>query len=142
MKTQLEEKVNEILEDLSNLHDWMEKYEYIIQLGKNLPPLPNEYKIDKYLVKGCQSRVWLKATCQSGKIIFEADSDALITKGLIALLIKIISGEPAPIVFNYNFDFIKQIGLDKHLSPTRSNGLYHMIQKIKEEAYKCSQKSQ
>ncbi len=114
--------------------DWEAKYNYIIELGKELPPIPSEYKRDEYLIKGCQSRVWLKAEKNNDRIDFYADSDALIPKGIIALLLKLVNHQKAQDIANYNFGIIEKIGLQQHLSPTRANGLVSMINHIKQYA--------
>ncbi|MEW6773844.1 MAG: SufE family protein [Bacteroidota bacterium] len=115
-------------------NDWEAKYNYIIELGKELPPIPSEYKRDEYLIKGCQSRVWLKAEKDNDIINFYADSDALIPKGIIALLLKLVNHQRARDIANYNFGIIEKIGLQQHLSPTRANGLVSMINHIKQYA--------
>ena len=127
----------EIIEEFAILSDWTEKYEQLIYIGKQLPPVPDHLKIDKYLIKGCQSKVWLIPECKNGAIKFTADSDTLITRGLIALLLRVVQHMSPHEIINYDFSFIKEIGLEHHLSPTRSNGLHSMINTIKEEAYKC-----
>ncbi|MFT4062079.1 MAG: SufE family protein [Edaphocola sp.] len=127
----INEKQNEIIEDFSFYDDWMEKYEHIIQLGKELPLIDEQYKKDENLIKGCQSRVWLHAGQQDGKVVFTADSDAIITKGLVALMISVLSGQPAKAIANADIYFIDKIGLSSHLSPTRSNGLLAMLKQMK-----------
>jgi len=114
--------------------DWEAKYNYIIELGKTLPTMPNQYKTDDYLIKGCQSRVWLKADKESNVLHFMADSDALIPKGIIALLLKLVNHQSANEIVNYDFGIINKIGLQQHLSPTRANGLVSMINSIKQYA--------
>ena len=111
--------------------DWMAKYEYIIELGKDLPLLDESEKSDELLIKGCQSRVWLKAEMNNGKVAFKADSDAIITKGIISLLVRVLSDQPASDIATAELDFIENIGLKEHLSPTRSNGLVSMIKQMK-----------
>ena len=111
--------------------DWMEKYEYIIDMGKSLSGIGDEYKDEDHLVKGCQSQVWLTAEEQDGKIIFEADSDALISKGLIAMLVRVLSNEKPADIATADLHFVEEIGLHQHLSPNRSNGLASMIKKMK-----------
>ena len=108
----------------------MDKYEYLIELGKNLPPLEESSKQEKNLIKGCQSRVWLDVKRENGRLYFQADSDALITKGIISLLVQIFSGHTPAEILDSNMDFIEKIGLKDHLSPTRANGLLSMIQQI------------
>ncbi|MFA5302350.1 MAG: SufE family protein [Bacteroidales bacterium] len=124
------EKQQKIVEEFSFLEDWMDKYEYLIELGKNLTPLEAQSKQDKNLIKGCQSRVWLDVTRENGKLYFKADSDALITKGIISLLVHVFSGHTPGEILDSNMDFIEKIGLKEHLSPTRANGLLSMIQQI------------
>ncbi|GAB4453783.1 MAG: SufE family protein [Bacteroidia bacterium] len=129
---QIEEELLNEFEIFGN--DWEAKYNYIIELGKELPPIPSEYKRDEYLIKGCQSRVWLKAEKENEIINFYADSDALIPKGIIALLLKLVNHQKAKDIANYNFEIIEKIGLQQHLSPTRANGLVSMINHIKQYA--------
>jgi cysteine desulfuration protein SufE len=109
----------------------MDKYNYIIELGKLLPGIDEEYRTDRYLIMGCQSKVWLQAECKEGKIHFKADSDAIITKGIIYLLIRVLSGRTAEEILEAKLDYLDAIGLKQHLSPTRSNGLVSMIKQMK-----------
>lgn len=133
MKT-IQEVENEIIENFSMYEEWLDKYEYLIDLGKNLEPYPEEARTEDKLIKGCQSRVWLDAHMQDGQLWFKADSDAIITKGIISLLISVFSGRtPAEIVAD-DFSFIEQIGLKENLSPTRANGLVSMIETIRKTA--------
>jgi cysteine desulfuration protein SufE len=118
---------NEILEEFELFNDWTDKYEYIIELGKKLPLIDPEFKIDENKVQGCQSQVWLKADIKNGRIFYKADSDAIITKGLISLLIRVLSNQRPEDILNARLDFIEKIGLKEHLSPTRANGLTSMI---------------
>ena len=111
--------------------DWMQRYEYIIELGKTLPLIDEKYKIDENIIKGCQSKVWVHGEEQDGKIIFTADSDAILTKGIIAILIRVFSHQKPAAILESNMDFIDEIGLKEHLSPTRANGLVSMIKQIK-----------
>ena len=111
--------------------DWMEKYEYIIQLGKDLPLIEEQYKTDSNLIKGCQSRVWMHPEYKDGKIFFTADSDAIITKGLVSMVIQVLSGHSPKEIVDAELYFIDAIGLSSHLSPTRSNGLLSMVKQIK-----------
>ena len=111
--------------------DWMSKYEYIIELGKDLPLLDESEKSDDLLIKGCQSQVWLKAEMKDGKVVFRAEADAIITKGIISLLVRVLSNQPAEAIVNSELGFIENIGLKEHLSPTRSNGLVNMIKQMK-----------
>lgn len=124
----------EIIEEFSHFSDWTDKYEYVIDLGKALPPFDPKYKTEFYLVKGCQSKVWLHAEVNDGRLYLSADSDTVITKGIIALLIRVLHGQKIGDVYNADLFFIDKIGLKAHLSPTRSNGLVSMIQHIKSYA--------
>lgn len=126
-------QIEEEIVDEFNLFgdDWEAKYNYIIELGKELPPIPEQYKNEEYLIKGCQSRVWLKVEKKHDCIEFMADSDALIPKGIIALLLKLVNHQKAEDIQQYDFEVINKIGLQQHLSPTRANGLVSMIKAIK-----------
>ena len=136
------EEQDEIIADFEFLGDnWDDKYEYIIQLGKELPLIDPQYKKDENLIKGCQSRVWLHVENKDGKLFFTADSDAVITKGLISLLIKVLSGHSPKEIIDANITFIDTIGLSSHLSPTRSNGLLSMVKQIKLYAVAYQSKS-
>lgn len=130
----LEEKKNEIIEEFSMFEEWLDKYEYIIELGKGLTGFPEEKKTEDRLIKGCQSRVWLDAEVVDGKIEFTADSDAIITKGIIALLISVYSGRTAGEIAADDFSFVNELGLKENLSPTRANGLVSMIDTISRTA--------
>lgn len=121
----------ELIEDFELFDDWADKYEYIISLGKELPSMDDADKVEDNIVKGCQSQVWLKAKQEGDKVVFEADSDAIITKGIIALLVKVFNGQEAKEIVNNDLAFIDQIGLKEHLSPNRSNGLVAMVKKMK-----------
>lgn len=127
----IDEIQDQIIEDFSYYEDWMEKYEHIIQLGKELPLIAEEYKKEENLIKGCQSRVWLHADYKDGKIEFTADSDAIITKGLVGLMINVLSGQSPKDIAKSEIYFIDKIGLKSHLSPTRSNGLLAMLKQMK-----------
>lgn len=127
----IKEIQNEIIDEFSMFDDWMQRYEYIIDLGKNLPLINEEFKTDNNLIKGCQSKVWLQGEQNDDKIIFTADSDAILTKGIIAILIRAFSNQRAIDILNADTDFIDEIGLKEHLSPTRANGLVSMIKNIK-----------
>lgn len=129
--TTIKEQEQKIISDFEMFDDWMDKYNYIIELGKSIPPIKEEYKTDKYLIKGCQSRVWLHADYRDGKVIYTADSDALITRGIAALLIEVLSGQPPKEIVDAELSFIDEIGLKEHLSQTRSNGLVNMIKQMK-----------
>jgi cysteine desulfuration protein SufE len=120
-----------LIEDFNVLGDWMDRYDYLIDMGKSLPPLDDKYKTDKNKIAGCQSDVWLRAFVDNGKIYFEADAGAIITKGLISLLISVYSGQPLKDVADAEMEFIEQIGLKDQLTPTRSNGLMSMLKRIK-----------
>lgn len=130
----LDEAKKAVIEDFSMYDEWLDKYEYLIELGKNLEPYPEESKTDDKLIKGCQSRVWLDSKLEDGKLYFKADSDAIITKGIISLLISVYSGRTPEEIAGDDFGFISEIGLKENLSPTRANGLVSMIGKIKELA--------
>jgi|TARA_B100000795_G_C22806829_1_gene445612 cysteine desulfuration protein SufE len=127
----IDEIAEELIEDFELFDDWADKYEYIISLGKELPGMDEADKIEDNIVKGCQSRVWLKAIKEGDKVVFEADSDAIITKGIIALLVKVFNGQLAKEIVKNDLAFIDQIGLKEHLSPNRSNGLVSMVKKMK-----------
>ena len=122
---------NEIVEEFDVFDTWMDKYEYLIELGKSVPKINEENKKEENIIKGCQSKVWLHAEKQDGLVRFYADSDAIITKGIISLLIRIFSNQKPEYIINANTDFIDKIGLRQHLSPNRANGLNNMIKKIK-----------
>jgi cysteine desulfuration protein SufE len=127
----IQEKQQEIIDEFSIYNDWMEKYEYIIELGKELPIISSELKTKDRLIEGCQSQVWLDANIVDGKVQFTADSDAIITKGIIGLLIRVYNNETADEILKNEPFFIQEIGLQEHLSPTRSNGLASMVKNIK-----------
>lgn len=127
----LTEVETEIVDEFSMFDEWLDKYEYLIELGKSLKGYPEEKKTDDHLIKGCQSRVWLDYSIRDGKIYFTADSDAIITKGIISLLISVYSGRTAAEIASSDFGFIEKIGLKENLSPTRANGLASMIATIK-----------
>ena len=121
----------QIIDEFSGLEDWMDKYNYLIEIGKELKTIDPKYKVQNNLISGCQSRVWLHADFLDGKIHFTADSDAVITRGLISLLIRVLNDKTPDEILNANMNFIEEIGLNEHLSPTRSNGLTSMIKQIK-----------
>ena len=125
---------DEVVEEFAIFDQWMDKYEYIIDLGKKLPLIDDQYRHDENLVPGCQSRVWLHAELDQDRVYFTADSDAIITKGIIALLIRVLSGQPADQISQADLYFIDRIGLKEHLSPTRSNGLVNMVARLKSHA--------
>ena len=130
MKT-INELQDEVIEEFSDFDDWMDKYQLLIDLGNEQEALNPEYKTDQNLIDGCQSRVWLQADMEDGKIIFQAESDALIVKGIIALLIKVVSGHTPDEILESDLYFIEKIGLKEHLSPTRSNGLLAMVKQMR-----------
>ncbi len=121
----------EIIEEFSFFEDWMQRYEHMIELGKSLPLIDTQHKTDDNIIKGCQSKVWVHAELEKDKLVFTADSDAIITKGIIALLIRVFSNQPPAAILAAETDFIDQIGLKEHLSPTRANGLLSMIKQMK-----------
>ena len=127
----IKEIQEEIIDEFSMFDDWMQRYEFMIDLGKNLPLIQEEFKTEDNLIKGCQSKVWLKGEQNGDKIVFTADSDAILTKGIIAILIRVFSNQTAIDILNADMDFIDEIGLKEHLSPTRANGLVSMIKNIK-----------
>lgn len=131
MENTLAEIKEEVIDSFSMYDEWLDKYEYLIELGKNLDSYPEEEKTEEKLIKGCQSRVWLDSKVEDGKIYFSADSDAIITKGIISLLISVYSGRTAAEIASDDFKFIENIGLKENLSPTRANGLVSMISTIK-----------
>ena len=133
-KMTLEEKKQQVIEDFSLYDEWLDKYEYLIELGKGLEAFPEEKKTDDRLIKGCQSRVWLDAELREGRLYFTADSDAIITKGIISLLIGVYSGRTPAEIAADDFGFVAEIGLKDNLSPTRANGLASMIARIQEMA--------
>ena len=122
---------DEIIDEFSMFDDWMQRYEYMIDLGKSLPLIEEQNKTDDRVIKGCQSKVWLDAELKGDKMVFSADSDAIITKGIIAILIRTFNNQTPTAILNSNTDFIDQIGLKEHLSATRANGLTSMIKKLK-----------
>ena len=121
----------EIVEEFSLFDDWMQRYEYMIELGKSLPLIDPEYKIEDNIIKGCQSKVWIHADLEGDKLVFTADSDAIITKGIIAVLIRVFSNQHPDAILGADTSFIDKIGLKEHLSPTRANGLVSMIKQLK-----------
>lgn len=127
----IKEIQEEIVDEFAMFDDWMQRYEYIIELGKSLPLIEDQYKIEENLIRGCQSKVWLHAEKNDDKIVFTADSDAILTKGIIAILIRTFSDQKAVDVMNADTSFIDEIGLKEHLSPTRANGLVSMLKQIK-----------
>ncbi len=127
----IKEIQEEIIDEFSMFDDWMERYEYIIDLGKSLPIINDTYKLDENLIKGCQSKVWLYSELKENTIVFTADSDAILTKGIVALLLRVFSNQTPQAILEAKTDFIDEIGLKEHLSPTRANGLVSMVKQIK-----------
>ncbi|MDI1316845.1 SufE family protein [Flavobacterium sp.] len=127
----IKEIQNEIVDEFSMFDDWMQRYEFMIDLGKSLPLINEHYKTDDNIIKGCQSKVWVHAEMIDDKVVFTADSDAILTKGIIAILIRAFSNQKASDILDADTEFIEEIGLKEHLSPTRANGLVSMIKKIK-----------
>lgn len=130
----IEEVQNEIVEEFSIFDEWMDRYRYLIDLGRKLPPLDDKLKTEAHLIRGCQSQVWVVPEVKDGRIHFEADSDAMITKGIIALLVRVLSGRTSDEIINADLHFIDDIGLKENLSPTRSNGLVNMIKQMRQYA--------
>ena len=122
---------DQIIEEFSELDDWMDKYQLLIDLGSEQEPLPEEYKTDSNLIEGCQSRLWLQADEVDGRLVFQAESDALIVKGIVSLLVQVLSGHTAEEIADADLYFIEEIGLKEHLSPTRSNGLVAMVKQMR-----------
>ena len=137
----IEEIEQEIISEFEQFEEWLDKYNYLIELGKSLPLIGEEYKNDQYVITGCQSKVWLHAYLQNDKVFFEADSDAIITKGIVGLLIRVLSGQSPDEIINAKLDFMEKIGLREHLSPTRSNGLTSMVKQMKFYAFAFKTKS-
>jgi len=137
----IKEIQDEIVDEFSMFDDWMQRYEYIIELGKTLPLIDEQYKTEDNIIKGCQSKVWVHGEQNDNKIVFTADSDAILTKGIIAILIRTFSNQNPTDILDANTDFIDEIGLKEHLSPTRANGLVSMIKQIKIYALAFSAKN-
>jgi len=127
----IKESEDKIISEFSNFGEWMDKYQYLVEMGKSLPLIDLQYRTDNYLITGCQSQVWLHAEYREGSIIFTADSDAIITKGIVYLLIRVLSGHTPDEILETQLEFIDHIGLKEHLSPTRSNGLVSMVKQMK-----------
>ena len=127
----IDELQNEVIEEFSDFTDWMDKYQLLIDLGNDLEPLDDKYKTEDNLINGCQSRVWIQTSYTDGKLYFEAESDALIVKGIVALLLRVLSGHTPQEILDADLYFIDRIGLREHLSPTRSNGLLSMVKQIR-----------
>lgn len=137
----INERQDELIEEFAMFDDWMEKYEYIIDMGKDVPGIDEALKSEDYLVKGCQSRVWLIPSNENGMLHFEADSDAIITKGIVGMVVRVLSDSTPNEILESDLYFVDKIGLKEHLSPTRSNGLVSMIKKIKTYALAYSAKA-
>ncbi len=137
----IKEIQDEIVDEFSMFDEWDERYQYVIDLGKSLPLIGEEYKTENNIIKGCQSKVWLHAEQQEGNVIFTADSDAILTKGLIAIMIRVFSNQKPEAILEANTDFVDEIGLKEHLSATRANGLVSMIKQIKMYALAFSAKN-
>lgn len=127
----IKEIQEEIVDEFSMFDDWMQRYEYMIELGKSLPLIDEKYKTEENTIKGCQSKVWVHAGMENGRVLFTADSDAIITKGIIAILIRVFSNQKPKDILDASTDFIDEIGLKEHLSPTRANGLVSMVKQLK-----------
>ena len=127
----IQEVETQIVDEFAALDDWLDKYDLILDMGKSLPRIDPEFRTDQYIISGCQSKVWLHASYHDGKVYFAADSDAIITKGIVSMLIKVLSDRPPEEIQNARLTFIDQIGLKEHLSPTRSNGLASMVKQMK-----------
>ena len=127
----IEAAQKEIVEEFSMFEDWIQRYEYMIELGKSLPLIDPQFKTDDYIIKGCQSKVWVHADLEDNKLVFTADSDAIITKGIIAILIRVFSHQHPDAILDAGTEFIDKIGLKEHLSPPRANGLVSMIKQLK-----------
>ncbi|MDE5858470.1 MAG: SufE family protein [Muribaculaceae bacterium] len=127
----ISETENEIIEEFSDIDDWMDRYAMIIDMGNSLPPIDEKYRTPEHLIEGCQSRVWVNAELEDGKVVYTADSDAVIVKGIISMLIKVLSNHTPDEILNADLSFIDKIGLAEHLSPTRSNGLLAMLKQMR-----------
>lgn len=143
MNNSINDIQDEIIDEFSGFSDWMDKYSYIIEMGNSLPPIEERLKTPDNIIEGCQSRVWLNAEYAGGRIMFTADSDAIIVKGIISMLIRVLSGQTPSAILDADLYFIDRIGLNEHLSPTRSNGLLAMVKQIKMYAlaYKTKEES-
>lgn len=138
----IEQVQQEIVAEFSMFDDWMDKYAYLIEMGNSLAPMEAQFKNDQNMIKGCQSQVWINAEYADGKLSYQGESDALIVKGLVALMLRVVNGHSPVDIMNTDFHFVDQIGLKEHLSPTRSNGLLAMIKQIKLYAVAYNRKSQ
>lgn len=130
-KATIQQRAREIVEEFNLFDDWMGKYEYLIELGQALPPLEDAFKTDEYKIKGCQSQVWIRPRFADGLVFYQGDSDALITKGLVALLVRVLSGQPPQAIADTDLSFLDEIGMKDHLSSTRKNGLASMVKQLK-----------
>lgn len=130
----IQDRAQQIVDEFAFFDDWMDKYEYLIDLGREAAPLDDLYKTEAHRIHGCQSNVWLHADTSDGRVVFTADSDALITKGLVSLLVRVLSDQPAPAIATANLDFLDAIGLHDHLTATRKNGLAAMVKRMKQIA--------
>lgn len=135
----IEKIENELLDEFSLFDDWMDKYEYIIEMGKNLPPLDKKYKTKEYKIEGCQSQAWINTKYENGKLIFEADGDAIISKGIMALLLRVLSNQTPQDIVDAKLEFVERIGIKEHLSINRANGLTAFVNRIKSDASKYLQ---
>lgn len=135
----IQDRAREVVDEFALFDDWMGKYEYLIELGKSIPEIEDEYKTEAYKIKGCQSQVWIRPEIRDGLLYYKGDSDALITKGLVALLLRVLSGQPPQAVAEADLSFLDQIGMKEHLSPTRKNGLASMMKQLKLYALAHSQ---
>ena len=140
--TNLNETQKDIVEEFSVFEDWLDRYNYLIELGNDLPAIDPQYRTNEYLINGCQSKVWLHADLVDGKIDFKADSDAIIVKGIVALLVKVLNGRTPDEILDNELFFIEEVGLKQNLSPTRSNGLLAMVKKMKLYAMAYKMKSE
>lgn len=131
----------EIIDEFSKFEDWMEKYDYLITIGKSSKPIDEKYKTDENLIKGCHSRVWLHSEFIDGKVVFTADSDTVITRGMVSLLVRVFSGRTPDEIINGNLDFVSKMGLMQHISQSRSNGLLSMFKQMKSDSQKFLQTS-
>ncbi|MEI8005595.1 MAG: SufE family protein [Bacteroidota bacterium] len=122
---------NQLVDEFAAFDDWLDKYDIILDMGKSLPPMDPKFKTDQFIISGCQSKVWLHAEYRDGMVFFTADSDAIITKGIVSMLVKVLSGQTADAIQSADLNFIDRIGLKEHLSPTRSNGLSSMVKQMK-----------
>lgn len=127
----IQEIENRLVEEFAAFDDWLDKYDLILDMGKSLQPIDPKFKTDQYIISGCQSKVWLNAEYRDGKVYFTADSDAIITKGIVSMLVQVLSGQTPDAIQSADLNFIKRIGLNEHLSPTRSNGLASMVKQMK-----------